>query len=317
MRPLELKEQGQDNVTHRLSSAEYAELKQGFGCLDIQRSCENDSEYILNPGPWVGVVQLPTLTVRITPKLPAARVLFLWFYAFDSKHWRDELAPFEEARDLVEAMAHVFALELDKALRRGVLHGYRLTEESAKTVRGRILMREQWANSLRLRSEVAVAYDEFTPDILENRLLKAAIERIRRIPIANERVRAALGRYARQLGDVSDQYYAAGRIAEVHLTHLNRHYERAILLARMILSAISFELGDGPVRAPAFLINMNWVFEEFVRVALREALHQPASRFGKTVLYFDEEKKNAYRTGFDVYSEWRAAIRGRCEVQAH
>ena len=32
----------------------------------------------------------------------------------------------------------------------------------------------------RLKSEVAVAYDEFTSDILENRLLKAAIERIRR-----------------------------------------------------------------------------------------------------------------------------------------
>jgi hypothetical protein len=54
-------------------------------------------------------------------------------------------------------------------------------------VRGRILLREQWANSLRLRSEVAVAYDEFTPDILENRLLKAAIERIRRIRIAESR----------------------------------------------------------------------------------------------------------------------------------
>lgn len=162
----------------------------------------------------------------------------------------------------------------------GVLHGYRLTEESAKTVRGRILLREQWAKSLRLRSEVAVAYDEFTPDILENRLLKAAIERIRRIRIADESIRLALGRYARLLDDVSDQHYAAGRIPQVHFTHLNRHYERAILLARMILSATSFELGDGPVRACGFLINMNRVFEEFVRVALREALHEPASRFG-------------------------------------
>ena len=130
---------------------------------------------------------MPTLTVRITPKLPISRVLFLWFYAFRQNDWRDELAPFKEARDLVEAMAHAFVLALDKALRRGVLHGYRLTEESAKTVRGRILMREQWANSLRLKSEVAVAYDEFTPDILENRLLKAAIERIRRIRIGTSR----------------------------------------------------------------------------------------------------------------------------------
>jgi 5-methylcytosine-specific restriction enzyme subunit McrC len=205
-------------------------------------------------------------------------------------NWRDEQVPFNDARDLVEAMAHAFVLELEKALRRGMLHGYRLTEESAKTVRGRILMREQWANSLRLKSEVAVAYDEFTPDILENRLLKAAIERIRRIRISDESIRRALGLYARQMGNVSDQHYAAGRIPEVQFTHLKRHYERAILLARMILSATSFELGDGSVHARGFLINMNWVFEEFVRVALREALHEPASRFEKRVLWFDQDK---------------------------
>ena len=68
MRELELKEQ--DNATYPLSSAECAELKQGFACLDIQRSCEDDAAYILNPGPWVGTIQLPTLTVRITPRLP-------------------------------------------------------------------------------------------------------------------------------------------------------------------------------------------------------------------------------------------------------
>jgi 5-methylcytosine-specific restriction enzyme subunit McrC len=59
----------------------------------------------------------------------------------------------------------------------------------------------------------------------------------------------------------------------------------------MILSAISFEFGDGSVRARGFLIDMNRVFEEFVRVALREALTEPASRFGKGMLYFDEAKK--------------------------
>lgn len=289
MRPVELVEQ--ESATHPLDREELKELRDGFQPLDIQRSCETDSEYILNPGPWVGTIQLPTLTVRIKPKFPSARVLFLWFYAVKRRDWRDEQVPFKEARDLVEAMAHAFASALGSALRKGVLHGYRLTEESAKTVRGRILMREQWANSVRLKSEVAIAYDEFTPDILENRLLKAAIERIRRIRIADEPVRLALGRYARQLEDVSDHYFAACRIPEVHFTHLNRHYERAILLARLILEAMSFELGDGPVRARGFLINMNWVFQEFVRVALAEALHEPASRFGKRALCFDQDEK--------------------------
>ena len=189
-------------------------------------------------------------------------------------------------------MAHAFVLALDKALRRGVLHGYRLTEESAKTVRGRILLREQWANSLRLKSEVAVAYDEFTPDILENRLLKAAIERIRRIRIRNEQIRRALVRYARQLEDVSDQYFAAGQNSRSALHAPEPALRAGHLLARMILSAMSFELGDGTVRARGFLINMNWVFEEFVRVALREALHEPGTGSGRARLDFDQAERN-------------------------
>lgn len=99
------------------------------------------------------------------------------------------------------------------------------------------------------------------------------------------------------MSDVSDQYFAQGRIPKVHFTHLNRHYERSILLARMILSATSFELGDGRIYAPGLLINMNWVFEEFVRVALAEALHEPASRFGKGRLDFYRSDTEPTPTG--------------------
>ena len=97
-------------------------------------------EYILNPGCWVGTIQLPSAdTVRITEAAGVARPVS-GSHALNPKDWRDEQAPFKEARDLVEAMAHAFVSALEKALRRG-LHGYRLTENPAKTVRGRILLR--------------------------------------------------------------------------------------------------------------------------------------------------------------------------------
>ena len=68
--------QEQKDVTYPLDADEVAELKEGK-CLDIQPSCENNSQYDLNPGPWVGTIQLPTLTVRITPKLPVSRAVSL------------------------------------------------------------------------------------------------------------------------------------------------------------------------------------------------------------------------------------------------
>jgi 5-methylcytosine-specific restriction enzyme subunit McrC len=45
-----------------------------------------------------------------------------------------------------------------------------------------------------------------------------------------------------------------------------------VALARLVLRAASFDLAQGGVQAAAFLVDMNEVFEDFVAVALREAL---------------------------------------------
>jgi 5-methylcytosine-specific restriction enzyme subunit McrC len=50
-------------------------------------------------------------------------------------------------------------------------------------------------------------------------------------------------------------------------------------LAKLILRNTSFELRHGRVRALAFLVDMNQVFEDFVVVALREALKLSESTF--------------------------------------
>ena len=53
---------------------------------------------------------------------------------------------------------------------------------------------------------------------------------------------------------------------------LNEHYRSVVALARLILRHGAFESGRGDVRAQGFLMDMNVVFQEFVTVALREAL---------------------------------------------
>jgi 5-methylcytosine-specific restriction enzyme subunit McrC len=66
--------------------------------------------------------------------------------------------------------------------------------------------------------------------------------------------------------------YHPGRLPEILYTRLNAHYRPIVELAKYILRSTSFELGHGPVRSSAFLVDMNKVFENFVVVALREAL---------------------------------------------
>jgi 5-methylcytosine-specific restriction enzyme subunit McrC len=68
-------------------------------------------------------------------------------------------------------------------------------------------------------------------------------------------------------------------VPDVLFTRLNRHYQAAISLATLVLRSASLDLVTGGVRGSALLIDMNDVFERFVRSALRMALDVDVKRF--------------------------------------
>jgi 5-methylcytosine-specific restriction enzyme subunit McrC len=276
-----LKEQ-QNSEGLQLSPDQLRDIRRALPNLTVEPGDEEGS-YHLNPASYVGVIQLPTIGIRIVPKLPMQRVLFLWSYAFDPAHWRDRDVELPQAEDLISALAHVFAMELDAQMRGGLLEGYRGCAENSRTVRGRINFAEQWANELRWRPEVAVAYEEFTVDIVENRVLKAAIRALRRLPMIDRETIPALARCEQELADISPAHFSRGRIPDFHYHRGNQRFRRALELARLILSGTSFDLpGDEQrsINVRGLLFDMNKVFEEFVRAALRDCLNEQAARFG-------------------------------------
>jgi 5-methylcytosine-specific restriction enzyme subunit McrC len=81
------------------------------------------------------------------------------------------------------------------------------------------------------------------------------------------------------LNAVSRVDYDPREVPSVSYTRLNQHYRPAVELARLILRSTSFELGHGAVRASSFLVDMNRVFEDFVVIALRDALRLTPAAF--------------------------------------
>ena len=231
-----------------------------------------EGQYDITPTSWVGAVNLGTLLVEIRPKLPISRVLFLLSYAMHPAHWRQIEFAFDETDALVEAVIPGFVAQVRRAIQLGVLQGYHTEDEALMTVRGRIRFDEQLRRRFGRVPPVEVRYDDFTEDIEENRLLKAALTRLKGLRIRSEWVRRALGAFDLLLQPVSLVEYHPGALPQIAYTRLNERYRGAIELARLILRATSFEMRHGAVRATSFLINMNDVFEDFVVTALREAL---------------------------------------------
>ena len=247
--------------------------------IEVRPTPGEQGVYDLTPGSTVGVVRLPSLTIEIAPKTPAQQVIFMISYALPQLRVLPTRVDVGIA-DLVEAMVRLFHDRVHQATHRGLLHGYEAREEALHVVRGHIRIDDQLRRRLGLAVPIEVTYDEFTPDIPANQLLKAAVLRLARLPLRSRESRQLLGAMGAVFVNVSDiEYRPSDTLPDPPLNPLNAHYQPALALARLILETTSFELSAGEVRAASFLIDMNRVFEDFVVVALREALGLTAGAF--------------------------------------
>ena len=248
--------------------------------LTIEPSGE-ENVWWLTPGSRVGAVDVgDVLSVSIQPKLEIGRVFFLASYALGEFRLRDlESFLYAQKDPPLETMARFFADAAQRAFARGLLHGYRSEEEALLTVRGRIRFDEQIRRRFGVPLPVEVRYDDFTEDVLANRLVKAAALALGTMRLQDPKSRIQIGRVAATLENVTSVSFALRDVPKVTFDRLNEHYRRVIGLSRLILRHATVETGRGTFRAAGFLMDMNKVFERFVRRALREELRLAEREF--------------------------------------
>ena len=261
--------------------------------LTIQPVMGTENTYTLTPGSTVGALEIGDLSILIRPKIGIPQLLSLACYAMGVFRSQEERPfDFEEAAALPDTLALALHAAARRAFSRGLLHGYRTEEEALHTVRGRIRFDEQIRRRYGIPLPVEVRYDEFTDDITENRLVKAAAMRLGGTRLRSQDARKGLGWIAAMLENVSPVEFPPNDVPQVTFGRLNEHYRHAVGLSQLILQHSAFESDRGSIRAAGFLMDMNQVFQEFVTVALREALRASDRVFlEKNIDTLDEEDK--------------------------
>jgi 5-methylcytosine-specific restriction enzyme subunit McrC len=228
--------------------------------------------YRIEPVGKVGSVRTPTVQLEVRPKerLGLGRLLFLLGYAGDQGFREDSVAAVEDM-DLWSALAESLAQLADRALSRGVLQGYLNVEESLRTVKGRIRISDQISRRPGMLVPLEVSYDEFTEDIAENRILRAALERMSRVPGVRPEVLSRLRQLKGKL-DAVTRLQSGAPLPQWKASRMNTRYQAALRLAEVILRNASAEAGDGKQQSASFVVDMAKVFEDFVGTALRGAM---------------------------------------------
>ncbi len=239
-----------------------------------------DGAYLLTPGSIVGAVEIGDLSVLIQPKIGIPGLLSLACYAMNVYRLQDgRLFNFKEHVALPDALALALTAAARRAFSRGLLHGYISEEDALHTVRGRIRFDDQIRRRFGVPLPVEVRYDEFTDDILSNRLVKAATVRLARMRLRSRDARRGMAWIAGTLDNISLVEFPPQNVPEVPIDRLTEHYRDAVAMSRLILRYGAFEAGRGNVRASGFLMDMNAVFQEFVTQSLRDTLGVSADDF--------------------------------------
>ena len=147
---------------------------------------------ILKPKSHVGTVTIEGLGLVVQTKIPLSRVLFMVAYGMERIRWQRACFDWAEDVDLVEAVVPAFVSHVRRVARRGLLQGYQTVDEAAMAIRGRIRFDDQIRERLGIVPPVEVTFDEYTVDILENRLLRAAAQRLTRMRLRSDASRASL-----------------------------------------------------------------------------------------------------------------------------
>lgn len=278
MEKIDLTEYG--SCTRKLSESQLKALDElGFDkdkpVLDIRpKPSKGEGVYTLKAGSIVGALDLEGLSLYIEPKVTIRRLLYLALYAAGDVELREESFLFERVKNptLADLLALALGRAAGRAFRQGLWQGYRVREEALHTVRGRIMVAEQIRRRFDMPLPVEVRYDEYTEDVLANRLIKAAARLLRGMRLTASEAREGLRHIDATLENVTPVRYPSHNVPKVDFNRLNEHYREAVAIARLVLLHWFHEASRGETRVPGFLMDMNVVFQQFVTRALREEL---------------------------------------------
>jgi 5-methylcytosine-specific restriction enzyme subunit McrC len=267
--PIELDELGPP--VERSLTAEQGRSLVSSGFVSAVPSPFHPGAWLVGPAGKVGAARIGDVEIRIKPKVSIARLLFLVGYSQHAKAWRPETVPLDEAADLIPAVAQALWRQTERAIGQGLLPGYILVEESSQVLRGRLRESEQLHRHHGLPLPLEIRHDEFTTDIPGNQILRTACERMLTVPRVDAESQRKLRRLLRDFSEVTS-LSRGDPIPAWQPTSLNARYHVALRLAEIVLRATSVEHESGVVLLNGFLLDMPKLFEDFVTVALREAL---------------------------------------------
>ncbi|MCD7936140.1 MAG: hypothetical protein LUG98_04705, partial [Tannerellaceae bacterium] len=202
-------------------------------------------------------------------KIPVENIYYLLCYAWDRLPEGDPVEiGTEVAATPLNLLAHMLTRASRVLLKRGIDHNYRECSGEVYGIKGKLLLTRTIKENQLYHQRTYCIYDEFSTDILSNRIWAATLRLLLDINELDEKIKREIVTLIRMLPPVSPLRVTLGHFEQVSLNRNNRLYGFLLNICRLIHENMLPTEKQGIFRFTDFTRDerkMAFIFESFVR----------------------------------------------------
>ena len=172
---------------------------------------------------------------------------------------------------LLEILIGLFARKLADEVRKGMPRRYLAHEDDLTALRGRLDVTRQFTTLVARPDRLACRYDDLSPDILLNQIMKATVQRLIRVSVSAENQRR-LRELAFFYADIRGVPAAGLAWESLVLDRTNSRWRELVELARLLLGDRFQTTSSGAANGFSLTFDMSRLFEAYVARQMRRAL---------------------------------------------
>ena len=199
-----------------------------------------------------------------------------------------------EDMSIFEIFIKLFIEEVKNLVKQGLKSSYITKEDNIKFFKGKFLINEQIKYNLCHKERFYMSFDEFDLNRPENKLIKATLEKLRRLTTNwdnSKEIKLLLNDF--ETIEASQNYKKD--LAKVIIDRNSIVYEKIMQWVQVFLFNKTFTSFHGENNSRALLFNMNKLFEDYVAYHIRNIANDwnvsTQGEDGKTMYIFEQPQK--------------------------
>lgn len=219
-------------------------------------------------------------------------IYYMLCYTFNENRLNakdEEKLGVEAFENIYELFSTLLCLLLKGQLKQGVYKSYNYEELELKNVRGKINITDTIKNNSLINKRVYCEYDEFTTNVLMNRIIKTTLVYLIKSQKVTDRIKIQLKKLLAYYSNVDTIARTSIKWDMVRFDRNNNSYKNSILICKLILEELIVSDVKGNNLFKEFLDDtvISRIYENFLREYYKK--HYPMLKAKSQILRFNED----------------------------